>query len=115
MRKAIQKTDTGRPNNRDAAIRFIVFLGIVSLFADMTYENARSVSGPFLGALGASGAVVGIISGLGELVGYVTRIASGWVGDRTQRYWTVTIVGYVLNLLAVPLLALPGDGRRPLS
>jgi hypothetical protein len=25
---------------------------------------------------------------------------------RTQRYWAVTIVGYVLNLLAVPLLAL---------
>jgi MFS family permease len=102
----IQNTDTGRPLNRDAAIRFIAFLGVVSLFADMTYEGARSVGGPFLGSLGASGAAVGIIAGLGERVGYATRLASGWVGDRTQRYWTVTIIGYVLNLLAVPALAL---------
>jgi predicted MFS family arabinose efflux permease len=106
MNRAAQKTDTGRSISRDAAIRFIVLLGVVRLFADMTYEGARSVIGPFLGSLGASGAVVGIIAGLGELVGYTTRPASGWVGDRTQRYWTVTIIGYVLNLLAVPALAL---------
>jgi MFS family permease len=106
MNRAAQKTDTRRSISRDAAIRFIVLLGVVSLFADMTYEGARSVTGPFLGSLGASGAVVGIIAGLGELVGYTTRLASGWIGDRTQRYWTVTIIGYVLNLLAVPALAL---------
>jgi MFS family permease len=106
MNEATQKTDTGRPINRDAAMRFIVLLGIVSLFADMTYEGARSVTGPFLGSLGASGAVVGVIAGLGELVGYGTRLASGWLGDRSQRYWTVTITGYVINLLAVPALAL---------
>src|SRR5438128_3708872 len=90
---------------RTTAMRFIIMLGVVSLFADMTYEGARSITGPYLGILGASATVVGVVSGFGELVGYAARLASGWLGDRTQRYWTVTIAGYVVNLLAVPLLA----------
>jgi MFS family permease len=89
-----------------AAMRFIILIGVVSLFADMTYEGARSITGPYLGLLGASATIVGIVSGLGELVGYTSRLASGWLGDRTQRYWTVTIIGYAINLFAVPLLAL---------
>jgi len=90
---------------RTTAMRFIIMLGVVSLFADMTYEGARSITGPYLGVLGASAAVVGIVSGFGELVGYAIRLLSGWLGDRTQRYWAVTITGYALNLFAVPLLA----------
>ena len=49
------------------AFKFIFLLGIVSLFADMTYEGARSITGPFLAILGANAAVVGFVSGLGEL------------------------------------------------
>ncbi len=88
------------------AVGFVVLLGVVSLFADATYEGARSVTGPFLGVLGAGGTVVGIVAGLGELVGYGVRLGSGYVGDRTRRYWAVTLAGYAVNLLAVPLLAL---------
>lgn len=94
--------------SRQKALRFIVLIGVVSLFADMTYEGARSITGPFLGVLGASATVVGIVSGGGELLGYALRLISGYLGDRTGRYWTVTIIGYVVNLLAVPLLALAG-------
>lgn len=90
------------------AILFIVFLGIVSLFGDMTYEGARSIVGPYLGVLGVTATTVGIVSGFGELMGYAARFFSGYLGDRTGNYWTVTIVGYVLNLFAVPLLALAG-------
>ncbi|MBI4011635.1 MAG: MFS transporter [Candidatus Rokubacteria bacterium] len=90
------------------ALRLVVLLGIVSLFADMTYEGARSVTGPFLAILGASGTVVGIVAGAGELVGYGIRLVSGYLADRTGRYWTITLLGYVINLLAVPLLALAG-------
>ncbi len=93
---------------RRAALRFVVFLGLVSLFADMTYEGARSITGPFLAHLGASAAVVGIVAGLGELVGYGLRLGAGYLSDRTQRYWPITIAGYVVNLLAVPALALAG-------
>lgn len=92
-----------------AALRFVVLLGVVSLFADMTYEGARSVLGPFLGVLGAGAVVVGTVSGLGELVGYALRLPSGIVADRTHRYWAVATIGYAINLLAVPLLALAGS------
>jgi MFS family permease len=94
--------------SRQSAIRFIVALGTISLFADVTYEGARSVNGPFLATLGASAAVVGIVSGAGELAGYLLRLFSGLAVDRTRAYWTLTIAGYVINLLAVPCMALAG-------
>ncbi len=93
---------------RRTALGFVVLLGVVSLFADMTYEGARGVTGPFMAVLGASATVVGIVAGFGELVGYVVRLASGYFGDRTRRYWPITLAGYALNMLAVPLLALAG-------
>jgi MFS family permease len=94
--------------SRGRAVKFIVLLGIVSLFADATYEGARSITGPFLGSLGASATIVGIVAGLGELVGYALRLVSGYLSDRTGKYWTITVIGYVVNLLAVPVLALAG-------
>ncbi|GIW09088.1 MAG: MFS transporter [Dehalococcoidia bacterium] len=98
-----------RPSlSRSAAITFVVLLGVMSLLADLTYEGARSVSGPYLAILGASATVVGIAAGLGELVGYTVRLLSGYLADRTGRYWATTILGYTVNLLAVPLLALAG-------
>lgn len=87
---------------------FVVFLGIVSLFADMTYEGARGIIGPYLALLGASATIVGVVAGLGELVGYALRLISGRLADRTGRYWLVAVSGYLINLLAVPLLALTG-------
>jgi MFS family permease len=94
---------------RRRAVLFIVLLGTVSLFADMTYEGARSITGPYLGILGVTATTIGIVSGFGELVGYAARLASGYLSDRSGRYWAITIAGYVLNLFAVPLLALAGS------
>jgi len=94
--------------SRRTALRFVILLGVVSLFADVTYEGARSIAGPYLAVLGASAAIVGIVSGFGELVGYGLRSLFGYISDRTGKYWTMTILGYALNLLAVPLLALAG-------
>ena len=87
---------------------FIVLMGFVSLFADMTHEGARSVMGPFLALLGASATVVGFVAGFGELVGYTLRLPFGYLTDRTGKYWTITIIGYIINMIAVPLLALAG-------
>lgn len=90
------------------ALQFIVLMGVVSLFSDMTYEGARSLTGPYLGLLGASAFVVGLVSGLGEFIGYALRLLTGILADRTRNYWLLTFVGYSLNLVAVPLLALTG-------
>jgi MFS family permease len=92
-----------------AAWKFIILVGVVSLFSDMTYEGARSISGPFLGTLKASALVVGVVAGLGEFLGYALRLGSGYLADRLGRYWLITFAGYSLNLLAVPLLALAGS------
>jgi MFS family permease len=89
-----------------SAFRFVLVMGIVNLFADMTYEGGGSIDGPFLGGLGASAAAIGIIAGLGEFLGYAVRVVAGYVADRTGKHWTITFVGYAINLLAVPALAL---------
>ena len=91
-----------------AALRFVLLIGIVNLFADLTYEGARSITGPFLGMLGASAVVVGSVAGFGEFVGYALRSVSGFLADTTHKYWVVTVIGYVINMLAVPALALAG-------
>ncbi|MGQ9694024.1 MAG: MFS transporter [Thermodesulfobacteriota bacterium] len=91
------------------ALKFIMLLGVVSLFADMTYEGARSITGPYLALLGASATAVGFVAGFGELIGYALRLVSGYLCDRTRKYWLITLGGYMVNLLAVPLLALAGS------
>lgn len=92
-----------------AAWQFIILVGVVSLFSDMTYEGARSISGPFLGSLQASALTVAVVAGLGEFIGYSLRLVSGYLTDRVGKYWLITFVGYSLNLFAVPLLALVGS------
>jgi predicted MFS family arabinose efflux permease len=87
----------------------VIAFGIVSLFADMTYEGMRSISGPYLALLGASGTVVGLVAGTGELLGYTLRLASGRLADRSHLYWPITLIGYVVQMAAVPALALVGD------
>src|SRR4051812_19778419 len=74
----------------------------------MTYEGGGSINGPFLGMLGASAAAVSIIAGLGEFLGYSLRVVSGYNGDKTGKYWPITFIGYSINLLAVPAMALAG-------
>jgi MFS family permease len=91
------------------AFRFVFTIGIVSLFADMTYEGARGITGPFLGSLGANATALGLVVGFGELLGYGVRSVSGYFADRTHKYWLFTFVGYITNLLAVPALALAGN------
>lgn len=87
---------------------FVVLFGMVSLFSDMTHESANSIRGAFLSLAGASAAVIGFVSGLGELVGYGLRYVFGRLTDRTRRYWPMVLFGYVLDVVAVPALALVG-------
>jgi MFS family permease len=92
-----------------SAFAFVLTMGAVNLFADMTYEGGASVNGLFLGSLGASAAAIGIVAGVGEFLGYGLRSVSGWAADRTGKYWPVTFVGYTINLLAVPAMAFAGS------
>jgi len=94
--------------DKKSALAFIVAFGIVSFFADMAYEGMRGITGPYLGSLGASGTAVGIIAGTGELFGYLLRLGSGRLAERTRAYWPIAFAGYVLQMAAVPAIALTG-------
>jgi MFS family permease len=91
------------------AFRFVLLVGVLSFFADFTYEGSRSILGPFLGGLGASATIVGIVTGFGEFLGYALRLVSGRLADATGKYWPITIFGYVLQMSVVPALALAGS------
>jgi len=91
-----------------SGLAFIIAFGVVSLFADMAYEGMRGISGPFLASLGANATIVGIVAGTGELVGYVLRLGSGRLAERTRAYWPISLLGYAIQMAAVPLMALAG-------
>jgi MFS family permease len=97
-----------------SAKTFIVVMGVVAMFGDMTYEGARGLVGTYLALLGASATMVGFAAGLGEFLGYSLRLVTGWLGDRTRAYWPLVIFGYGVNFVAVPGLALVGSWEAAL-
>jgi MFS family permease len=100
---------SGRSPTRSAALKFVLLVGVMSFFADFTYEGSRSIIGPYLAVLGAGALAVGLITGFGELLGYGLRLFSGRLADSTRQFWPITIAGYVLQMTVVPLLALAGN------
>jgi predicted MFS family arabinose efflux permease len=90
------------------AFTFVLTMGIVNLFGDVTYEGAASINGPFMAKLGASAAAISIVAGIGEFLGYSLRSVSGYIADKTGKHWPVTFIGYTINTLAVPAMALAG-------
>lgn len=95
--------------NLSPALVFILLFSVVSLLSDMTHEGAASIRGAYLSLLGASAATIGFVSGFGELVGYSLRFVFGKLADKSKRYWLLTIIGYAVDVLAVPALALVGE------
>lgn len=97
----------GVPAGNEPGLRpwhFVLSFGLVSLLADMVYEGARSIIGPYLATLGASATIVGVVAGAGEFIGYGLRVVSGYLVARSRHYWAWTITGYALTVLSVPLI-----------
>src|SRR6478752_5567920 len=84
----------------------VVGFGLVSLATDMVSDGARPLGGPLLAQLGASALVVGLVTGAAEAASQGLRLVFGPWADRTGKYWTFTMAGYVLTAVCVPLLAL---------
>ena|SRR5438094_10429450 len=96
---------------KNAALRFVLIIGIANFFADFTYEGARGIVGPFLGSLGASAAIVGFVAGLGELMGYGLRSVSGYLADKSHRHWAFAFLGLRSICSRFPHSLSQGDGR----
>lgn len=91
-------------NRKRQAWLFLLLIGFIALLSDFTHEGGRSIYGPYLNTLGVSIVLISFIAGLGEFIGQALRIVTGIIADHTKRYWTMMIVGYAVNLLAIPLL-----------
>ncbi len=90
---------------------FIVMMAIVSLLNDVTYEGANSMTGAFQKLLGSPTIVIAVVGGVGALLGSSLRILTGYLADRTKKYWLFAILGYAIDLFSVPLLAtVPDNG-----
>lgn len=87
------------------AWQVVIGFGGVSLAVDLVADGARSIAGPLLGELGATALVVGLVTGSAEALGFILRLVSGPIVDRTRRYWSAAIAGYALTAISVPLLA----------
>jgi hypothetical protein len=97
--------------NLKGPLAFIFLMGLVSLLSDMTHEGAKSILGAYLAFMGASAAAIGFISGFGEFLGYSLRLFTGFLADKTKKYWLITLIGYAIDLFAIPALALiPQNG-----
>src|SRR4051794_12659832 len=92
--------------NKTSAFTFVLIMGAVNFFGDVTYEGGGSINGQYLSSLGATAAIISVAAGAGEFLGYALRSVAGYIADKTGRYWFVTFVGYVVNALAVPAMAL---------
>jgi MFS family permease len=104
-----EESKSGKDAKRKIALKFVLMIGVVSFFADFTYEGSRSITGPFLETMGATGAVVATVAGLGELLGYGLRFFSGRISERTGEFWPITFLGYIVQMASVPLLAFAGN------
>jgi MFS family permease len=92
------------PKPMRSGYRFILLMGLVSLFGDITYEGARSVIGPYLSTFAINAFTLGIVIGIGEFAGYSLRLLTGYLADRSKRYWLLTFLGYGM-IISIPLLA----------
>lgn len=104
----VQKAAPAHGGNRMSPLGFVLGFGLVSGLGDFVYEGARSIIGPYLATFGASAALVGVITGVGEAVALIFRFFTGRLSDRTGRHWAISITGYAITMVSVPLLAVAG-------
>jgi hypothetical protein len=94
-------------------MKFVVMVGVMSFFADFTYEGSRSITGPYLGLLGASAFTISAVSGAGEFIGYNVRLFSGRGADRSAGTGRSRSAATSCRCRWFPCSRWPGTGRRP--
>jgi len=94
---------------KSRSLKFVLLIGVMSFFADFTYEGSRAIIGPYFALFGASAFTVAVVTGFGEFLGYAWRLVSGSLADKTGKFWPITIFGYIVQMASVPLLALVGS------
>lgn len=76
----------------------VVYLGLVSLMADIASEMIYPILPFFLtGTLGVSVLFVGALEGIAEAVASVTKVTAGYYSDRVKNKAPIVFVGYLIS------------------
>lgn len=87
-------------NEKHRGIKNIVFLGLVSCFADISSEMVYPIIPLYLTAvLGATPALVGVIEGIAESIASLLKVFSGYVSDRFQKKKLLAFIGYSTGVI----------------
>jgi MFS family permease len=85
----------------------IFFLGLVSLFTDVSSEMVFTLVPLFVcNVLGAGALAVGLIGGLSESTDAVFRIFSGRISDRIKKRKLLAVLGYGFSTVVKPFMLL---------
>lgn len=85
----------------------VFFLGIVSLFMDVSSEMIHPLIPLFLSnTLHASKTSIGLIEGVAESTASILKVFSGWLSDRIGRRKPIIFWGYGISVFSRPILAL---------
>ncbi len=91
----------------------VFYLGLVSLFTDLSSEMIYPLLPVFLTGLVSSGAVavyIGLMDGLAESTSSILKIYAGRLSDRMERRKSFVFAGYAISSLARPMLAIASCG-----
>lgn len=95
--------------------RNVFYLGLVSLFTDLSTEMIYPLLPLFLSVtLGVDKAFIGVIEGIAESSASILKVFSGWLSDRLKRRRLLVGIGYSLSTFAKPLFALSQSGTHVL-
>ena len=78
----------------------ILFLGLVSFFADISAEMVYPIIPLYLtSTFGATPALVGLIEGIAESLASLLKVFSGYISDRSQKKKRLAFFGYMTGLI----------------
>lgn len=92
---------TRQPVARFRLSRTILWLGVVSMFTDISSESVAAILPLYItGFLGLSVVAFGVLDGINQGASALVRIAAGWASDRMGHPKRVALAGYGLSMAA---------------
>ena len=80
--------------SRNWMLKNIIFLGLVSFFADISSEMVYPLIPLYLtAAFGATPVLVGIVEGIAESIASLLKVYSGYISDRYNRKKPLAFLG----------------------
>lgn len=88
----------------------VIFIGLVSFFADLSTEMVYPLIPLYLTTVfGATPALIGVIEGFAESLASLLRVFSGYVTDRYRKKKPIAFAGYAAGLVYKLMLIVAGS------